>query len=59
MGEKEDVCTLLFGIPLNERPLRRGRRKRDDSIKMNLKAIGCGDVKGTKYLCIGFNGRLM
>jgi hypothetical protein len=40
MGEKRNACSVLVGKPDGKRPLERTRRRRVDTIKMNLRKIG-------------------
>jgi hypothetical protein len=40
MGEERGVYRVLVGRPEGKRPLGRPRRKREDNIKLNLRAIG-------------------
>jgi hypothetical protein len=44
MGEKRNAYRLLVGKPEGKRPLGRPRRRRVDSIKMDLLEIGWGGV---------------
>jgi hypothetical protein len=44
MGEKRNVYRLLVGKPEGKRPLGRPRRRRMDSIKMELLEIGLNVV---------------
>jgi hypothetical protein len=45
MGEKRNAYTILVGKSEGKRPLERPRRRREDSIKMDLREIewGCMD----------------
>jgi hypothetical protein len=40
MGEKRDVYSGFLGTPEVKRPLGRPRRRREDSIKIELREIG-------------------
>jgi hypothetical protein len=40
IGKKKNANKVLVGKPEGKRPLRRPRRRRVDSIKMNLRDIG-------------------
>jgi hypothetical protein len=42
MGEGRNVCRILVGKPEGKRPLERPRRRWEDGIKMDLRAIGWG-----------------
>jgi hypothetical protein len=44
MGEVRGVYNILVGRPEGRRPLGRPRRRWEDSIKMDLREIGFGDV---------------
>jgi len=44
MGERKCVYRVLMGKPEGTRPLRRPRRRWEDYIKMDLQAVGCGDM---------------
>jgi hypothetical protein len=44
MGEVRGAYKILVGRPEGRRPLGRPRRRREDSIKMDLGEIGFGDV---------------
>jgi hypothetical protein len=43
-GEKRNVYRLLVGKPEGKRPLGRPRRRWVDNIKLDLGAVGWGDV---------------
>jgi len=42
MGEGRDVYRVLVGKPEGRRPLGRPRRRWEDNIRMDLRAVGCG-----------------
>ena len=42
MGEGRGVYRVLVGNPVGKRPLGRPRHRWDDTIKMDLQAVGCG-----------------
>ena len=42
MGEERGVYRVLVGKPEGKRPLGRPRRRRVDSIRMDLQDVGCG-----------------
>ena len=44
MGERRGVYRLMVGIPVGKRPLGRPRRRREDTIKMDLQEVGCGSM---------------
>jgi hypothetical protein len=44
MGEKRNACRLLVVKPEGKRSLGRPTRIRVDNIRMDLGALGCGDV---------------
>jgi hypothetical protein len=44
MEERKDVYRVLLGKPKGNRPLGRSRRRWEDSIKMDLQAVRCGDM---------------
>jgi hypothetical protein len=44
MGEKRNAYRILVGNPEGKRPLGRSRRKWEDNIKMDLRAIGSGGM---------------
>jgi hypothetical protein len=43
-GERRSVYRVLVGKPKVKRPLGRSRRRREDSIKMDLQELGCGGI---------------
>jgi hypothetical protein len=43
-GEKINACRILVGKPEAKRPLGRPRRRRVDTIKMDLKETGCSGM---------------
>jgi len=43
-GEMRDVYRVLVGKSEGKRPLGRPRRRCEDSIKMDLKEVGCGGM---------------
>ena len=44
MGQKRGVYRVLVENPEGKRPLGRPRRSWEDSIKMDLREVGCGCV---------------
>jgi hypothetical protein len=44
MGEERGAYNILVGGPEGRRPLGRPRRRWEDSIKMDFREIGFGDV---------------
>jgi hypothetical protein len=42
MGERRGVLRVLVGKPEGKRPLGRNKRRWEDTIKMNLRKVGCG-----------------
>jgi len=38
------VYRVMVGIPVGKRPLGRPRRRREDTIKMDLQEVGCGSM---------------
>jgi hypothetical protein len=44
MGEVRGAYNILVGRPEGRRPLGRPRRRWEDNIEMDLRAIGFGDV---------------
>jgi hypothetical protein len=42
MGEVRGVYRVLVGKPEGKRPLGRPRRRWEDSVRMDLKEMGCG-----------------
>jgi hypothetical protein len=59
MGEKRNAYRILVGIPEEKRPLRRPRRRRVNSIKMDLRAIGWVVWAGLIWLRIGTSEGLL
>ena len=53
MGERRGVYRVLVGKPKGKRPLGRPRRRREDTIKMDLQEVGCGIWTGSSWLGIG------
>jgi hypothetical protein len=43
--EEMNACRILVGKPEGKRPLRRPRRRWEDTIKMDLREIGCGGME--------------
>ena len=46
MGVRRGVYRGLMGKPKGKRPLGRPRRRWEDSIKMDLEEVGCGEGYG-------------
>ena len=44
MEERRGVYRVLVGKPVRRRPFGRHRRRREDSIKMDLQEVGCGGM---------------
>jgi hypothetical protein len=44
MGERRGVYRALVGKHEGKRPLRRRRRRWEDSIKMDIQDVGCGGM---------------
>jgi hypothetical protein len=44
MRERRGVYRVLVGKPEGKRPLGRPRRRWEDSIKMDLQEVRCGDI---------------
>jgi hypothetical protein len=44
MGEKRNAYRALVGKPEGKRPVGRHRSRWEDSIKIDLTEIGCGDM---------------
>jgi hypothetical protein len=44
MGERRGVYRVLVGKHAGKKPLRRPRHRWEDSIKMDLREAGCGDM---------------
>ena len=44
IGEWTGVHRVLVGKPEGRRPLGRRRRRWEDTIKMDLQEVGCGDM---------------
>jgi hypothetical protein len=42
MGEGRGVYRVLVGKPEGKRPLGRPRRRWEDTVRMDLKEVGCG-----------------
>jgi hypothetical protein len=42
MGVRRGIYRVLVGKPKGKRPLRRRRRRWEDSIKIYLQEVGCG-----------------
>jgi len=42
--ERRSVYRVLVGKPERKRPLGRPRRRWEDSIKMDIQEVGCGDM---------------
>jgi hypothetical protein len=59
MEEKRNAYRLLMGKPEGKRPLERSRRRRADTIRMDLGEIGWGDVTGLVWFRIGTSGELL
>jgi hypothetical protein len=45
MGEEMKVYSVLVGKPEGKRPLGKPRRKSEDGIRIDLRAIGWGSVE--------------
>jgi hypothetical protein len=43
-GERRVVCRVLVGKPDGKRPLVKLRCRLEDNIKVDLQAVGCGDI---------------
>jgi hypothetical protein len=43
-GDRSGIFRVLVGKPKGKRPLERPRRRWEDSIKMHLQEVGCGDM---------------
>ena len=48
MGERRGVNRVLIGKPEGRRPLGRPRCRWEDSIKMDLQEVGCGEMDWIK-----------
>jgi hypothetical protein len=60
MGEERKVCKVLVGKPQGKRPLGKPRRRWEDGIRMDLRAIGLwGVLIGFDWLRIGTGGGLL
>jgi len=44
MGERRGAYRIFVGKPEGKRPLRRSRRRCEDTIKMDLQEVGCGGM---------------
>jgi hypothetical protein len=44
VGEERDLYRVLVGKPEGKRPMRRPRRRWEDSIRMDFQEVGCGGV---------------
>ena len=44
MGENRGIYRVLVGKPEGKRPLWRPRRRWEDTIKMDLREVGCGGM---------------
>jgi hypothetical protein len=53
MGERRGLYRVLVGEPEGKRPLLRPRRKRKDTIEMDLQKVGCG---GTDWIELAQSG---
>ena len=53
MGEERGVYRVVVGKPKEKRPLGRPRRRRENTIKMDLQEVGCGVWTGSSWLRIG------
>jgi len=56
MGETRGAYGVLVGKPEGKRPLGRTRRRREDSIKMDLQEWDAGVWIGSSWLRIGRGG---
>jgi hypothetical protein len=60
MGEVRGAYyTILVGRPEGRRPLGRPRRRWEDTMKMDLREIGFGDVDWILWLWTGTDGELL
>jgi hypothetical protein len=59
MGERRGAYRPLVGKPEGGRPLGRPRRRWEDNIKMDLRAVGWGAWTGSIWLRIGTGGELL
>jgi hypothetical protein len=59
MGEERKVYRVLLGKPEGNRPLGRPRSRCEDGIRMDLREIGWGSVRGCSWLRIGTGGGLL
>jgi hypothetical protein len=59
MGEGRNGYRVLVGKPEGKRPLERPRRRWEDGIEMDLRAIGWGGWSGFNWLRIGTVGGLL
>jgi len=44
MGERRGAKRVLVGKPEGKRPLGRPKHRWEDTIKMDLQEVGCGDI---------------
>jgi len=56
MRERRGVYRGLVGKPKGKKPLGRSRRRWEDTIKTDLKKVGCGVWTGSSWLGIGTGG---
>jgi hypothetical protein len=59
MGEGRGIYRILVGRPEGKIPVGRPRRRWDDNIKMDLRAIGIDGRTGFSWLRIGSSGGLV
>jgi hypothetical protein len=59
MGERRGAYRALVGKSEGRRPLGRSRRRWEDNIKMDLRAVGSGACTGLIWLRIGTDGGLL
>jgi hypothetical protein len=55
MVERRGVCRVLAGNPVGKKPLGRPGRRWEDTIKMDLKKVGC--EAWTRSICLGIRSR--